>query len=53
MEASVLFPSESIVKRKPDLRPYRDPSDSRLTVSAMFMRTVLSLLMIIVFIFSG
>ena len=24
---------ESILKRKPDLRPYRDPCDSRFTVS--------------------
>ena len=26
---------EGIQKRKPDLRPYRDPSDSRLTVSVL------------------
>ena len=28
--------SESVYKRKPDLRPYRDPSDSRLCVSGSF-----------------
>ena len=28
---------ESIRKRKPDLRPYRDPSDSRFTVSLFWV----------------
>lgn len=29
--------SEGRQKRKPDLRPYRDPNDSRITVSIVIM----------------
>ncbi len=34
---------EAVHKRKPDLRPYRDPCDSRFTVSLFFFFVVKAL----------